>query len=68
MFLLIGWALSLASNQTKVSQLVCLVLASYMVAGVLAVLSRRYKAHFLWLQASYVLALELIVLVSAYLR
>lgn len=59
----------LAPRLPALTRVVCLILAAYMTVGVVLIVARRVKkSRFLFFQASYIIALQLIVLTAAYLN
>jgi hypothetical protein len=67
LFLPMAILLSTAANLSLTARLICAVLTMYMVVGVSLVMLRKVKTTFLFFQASYVMALECIVLAATYL-
>lgn len=62
----LGWLIATAPDMSLAARILCIVLALYMTFGIASVLAGQGKQRFLFLQASYVVALQLLVLIAAY--
>jgi hypothetical protein len=67
LFLPLAWLVATAPSASSFARVLCVLLAAYMTVGVILVMARQIGARFLFFQASYIVALQLIILTAAYM-
>lgn len=67
LFLPMAWLVATAPVMDQPARVICVALAGYMTFGAVMGVARKIRARFLFFQASYIVALQLIILTAAYL-